>query len=702
MGNCFLRENCGQKEYAQIEERNPENDRMLNCCGDCSCFENDERGEHIKLETLNQRRNWFGISNCFGTWNSIWNGRHEEYQRKERKEHVDPGKYRLSYDELKGTLDEQEQELTRLRNECSELRTRNEDLSRQLNTKEQHVNNLEKNYSELQTRLSEMASVQLTQGNPIIADLSDQNRPDKLTEQFSELYDNQWTDCYQDLVNILKRTEEESINILLQIVQASYNICLDRSQNILTAAKDIMFVFAGRSDEEPDKALDALIQETLHKLKSYRTKHFKNAPKNITEEIKANLISTIGESEIGVCGSFIDECIRICWLMCIKDPPMHMICDLETFFDKDKYVAYTRMGQNVSYVVWPVLCLHKNGPLMKKGVAQGEDNEEQQGNRNVNPASPLLVEGDHMREYNTYAKDTKLDRDYPIKGPYKANEKISDNMANVDSSLFSIRTKVIADGNKDKSEKLGYGDHTKIEPTEDETVRLQYSKAMGKEQYKSQIVTARIENKSMCKGNYNNVEQFKEVAEYMAETTTLNRAEKTAKYMHGLKTNYIEINETCRQDQSNLMEMEGISGICQTRRGVSEEPLSHESYKHENNAIEVPKDEYNANNSIDSAFIDVRSTEDNQVSTTDLLQITGAKGKVIASVTKQNTDREMQRTIPIIIHSLTEQPRFGANNNGSTCEESKRVCLEKDEGINDVVESQVHVVIDDEGSEEYN
>ncbi|KAK3607099.1 hypothetical protein CHS0354_026306 [Potamilus streckersoni] len=126
-----------------------------------------------------------------------------------------------------------------------------------------------------------MASMQLTDGNPDIADLSDQNRPDKLAERFSELYDNEWTDCYQVLVDDIQRPEEESIQILLHIVQTSYHICLERSQEVTTTAKEILFAFAGRSDTEPDKALDALIQETLHTLKSFRTKNFKATPADI-------------------------------------------------------------------------------------------------------------------------------------------------------------------------------------------------------------------------------------------------------------------------------------------------------------------------------------------------------------------------------------------------------------------------------------
>ncbi|XP_052263646.1 uncharacterized protein LOC127866855 isoform X3 [Dreissena polymorpha] len=54
------------------------------------------------------------------------------------------------------------------------------------------------------------------------ADLSDQNRPTKLAEKFSELYDNQWTDAFEDL-----KMEEERVKVkcLADILKSVYNHC---------------------------------------------------------------------------------------------------------------------------------------------------------------------------------------------------------------------------------------------------------------------------------------------------------------------------------------------------------------------------------------------------------------------------------------------------------------------------------------------
>ncbi|KAL3879216.1 hypothetical protein ACJMK2_031523 [Sinanodonta woodiana] len=289
-------------------------------------------------------------------------------------------------EDISRKLTENEEQVDTLKKDCSQLRTRNEELSRQLKENEQQIDSLKKECGQLRTRLSEVLSMQVTDGNPNITNLRCQNRSDKLAEHFAELYDNHWTDCYQILTGHLRKTEEETIHILLQIVQTSYDLCLDRSQSNLTSAKDLLFTLAGTSSGEHEKATDIFIQETLHKLKSFREKNFTHASSKIGKEIKAKLMSTIREPEAAACNSFIDECIRLCWMMCIKDPPMYIVCDKEAVFDQNKYMPYTKTGPEVSYVVWPALYLHRNGPLMREGVAQGESRIERPRNTKLNAA----------------------------------------------------------------------------------------------------------------------------------------------------------------------------------------------------------------------------------------------------------------------------------------------------------------------------
>ena len=67
-------------------------------------------------------------------------------------------------------------------------------------------------------RLSALAGDRLRLNNPGIADLSDEYRPNKLAEKFNELYDNEWTEFYEDLERT-GNTEKQIIGQLLQLIQ---------------------------------------------------------------------------------------------------------------------------------------------------------------------------------------------------------------------------------------------------------------------------------------------------------------------------------------------------------------------------------------------------------------------------------------------------------------------------------------------------
>lgn len=68
------------------------------------------------------------------------------------------------------------------------------------------------------SRLSKVVGEKLTNNNPDIADLSDSNRPTRLAEYFSELYDNEWTDAFDCLTTNSKRTDQHAIKLLLHAV----------------------------------------------------------------------------------------------------------------------------------------------------------------------------------------------------------------------------------------------------------------------------------------------------------------------------------------------------------------------------------------------------------------------------------------------------------------------------------------------------
>ncbi|CAC5390538.1 unnamed protein product [Mytilus coruscus] len=69
---------------------------------------------------------------------------------------------------------------------------------------------------------------------------------------------------------------------------------------------------------------------------------------------------------------FVRKCSELCWYMISADPPM--VIEYEKFenklMDSNKFNKYNRTGTTVEYVVWPVLLLHKDGPVLAKGSVQ--------------------------------------------------------------------------------------------------------------------------------------------------------------------------------------------------------------------------------------------------------------------------------------------------------------------------------------------
>lgn len=71
-------------------------------------------------------------------------------------------------------------------------------------------------------RLSQLAGVQMTENNPNVTDLSDINRPINLGEDFSEIYDNEYT----DVLVYLKRKSDDVKNMqdkLLKTAEVSFS-----------------------------------------------------------------------------------------------------------------------------------------------------------------------------------------------------------------------------------------------------------------------------------------------------------------------------------------------------------------------------------------------------------------------------------------------------------------------------------------------
>ena len=80
--------------------------------------------------------------------------------------------------------------------------------------------------------MSQVLGNKLTEGNAQVSDLSDPNRPISLADKFSQVYDAEWVDAYEELEK-RKIIEVDIIKILADIVKVSQDL---KASTITSAA----------------------------------------------------------------------------------------------------------------------------------------------------------------------------------------------------------------------------------------------------------------------------------------------------------------------------------------------------------------------------------------------------------------------------------------------------------------------------------
>ena len=101
----------------------------------------------------------------------------------------------------------------------------------------------------LSSRRDQEASFSIHNQNPMITDISDTNRPTKVAEQFSALYDNEWTDAFDAIARLegKKANIEKEIIIYLDDVLRVVIIFFHLNSNVLIHEKAFFTVAGGLS-----------------------------------------------------------------------------------------------------------------------------------------------------------------------------------------------------------------------------------------------------------------------------------------------------------------------------------------------------------------------------------------------------------------------------------------------------------------------
>lgn len=250
------------------------------------------------------------------------------------------------------------------------LSDENERLKEQI--KQLQIDNSEKTakIDQLQLSLSKVAAEKMVNGNPYITDLSDRNRPMKLTEKFNSLYDNYWTDAYEILV--LNNTDERTVcQQLLLIMQSCWEYCREYSRKQLEDLY-LSLLCLDFKDEDTKK-------QALENCSSRSFKLIKDTRRCFGQQIIPNLYTHYWEhnanDDVAVEKSlkpFVEACLELCWYSITSDPPLHYAFSVDKV---DDFRGYTKGGEDVDYVVWPAMYLYEYGPLIYKGVVQFKNSD---------------------------------------------------------------------------------------------------------------------------------------------------------------------------------------------------------------------------------------------------------------------------------------------------------------------------------------
>ncbi|KAH3833554.1 hypothetical protein DPMN_106867 [Dreissena polymorpha] len=179
-----------------------------------------------------------------------------------------------------------------------------------------------------------------------------------------------WIKAYEELEKRL-RVPEAAVKVCLYIFHDAFRFCgkmFDKKRDaMLDAMCGVLHV--------PKASIDA---NTAILISEYIQMHADLA----IDKLRKDFISCglprvfdahkISSKNIGpYLQAYAMKAVELAWFAVIDDPPLELeIAERGSLFDRDKYTPYTRTGEFIDYVIWPVI-MYKDGTILCKGVAEG-------------------------------------------------------------------------------------------------------------------------------------------------------------------------------------------------------------------------------------------------------------------------------------------------------------------------------------------
>ncbi|XP_060552374.1 optineurin-like [Ruditapes philippinarum] len=297
---------------------------------------------------------------------------------------------KMIVDRFKNELREKDSNEKRILEENESLTLQNVELEKMIEKVKQEKRKFEDEVTETKKRLSKVMGNKLTANNPGIADLSDQNRPTKLAEKYSELYDNEWTDAYE-VFEKSSPNEKDAIKTLLNLLQSIQRFC---SEMAISQLENISTALTMKYDQTKSQT-EYFRQQIKDFRKATSVEAIEGVILHYVNHLESNDTVTLKLVNQPNVKPFMHKCVELCWLMAVQDPPLEFAQLKEQWgnkrFDTSIYKPYTQTGAFVDFVVWPPLYLHKDGQLLAKGVAQacGQLSSKDPVSKNVSNATAV-------------------------------------------------------------------------------------------------------------------------------------------------------------------------------------------------------------------------------------------------------------------------------------------------------------------------
>ncbi|XP_052795793.1 uncharacterized protein LOC128228494 [Mya arenaria] len=258
------------------------------------------------------------------------------------------------------------------------LMERNAKMREELDTSKRKI-------QELLTRLSSLAGQKLSDSNPEITDLSDPNRPTVLADHFHQVYDNEWTQLYEEMTSmdevkkideithIVKKVDQFCTKAQAYLLEKLQTYIIDDIVNPTLPHPDGKGFVAGETDTFSETEERVLLKQ-LKDLRKAAAKVSAKALIGIFQQMHVPSIKKKCQVKASTeLDKFVSKCVELLWLMEVQDPPMQLIwAEQGHRVDKDRFTFYTKRGEVVQQSIWPAVLLHKDGPLMSKGIVQGK------------------------------------------------------------------------------------------------------------------------------------------------------------------------------------------------------------------------------------------------------------------------------------------------------------------------------------------